>query len=321
LTFSGLICILLALYELDFMNIRASLAHFICSRDIHKLSEHSMANSRNISKFLNSSSADLNVSAELEALKTEVNNKFTGKFFRKLDSLKVLCQQKNIVRMSDGDDNDDNSDVQIGRGENSIMDRIFKLERDFTAEVTKISDRIDRLISYVKDNTQRVDDIDQERRAQSLIFQGVSESDTKPPDQQILEIMKNKLEIFVPRFPCCEDNQAANHDLTPPYVIARAFRMGKPRTAAQIAELGPRPILVNFGSLYYRDKVFKSRSSLRGTKIYVSESLTKPRYELLRRAKELVGNKNAWSAEGKIFAIIDNTKRRIIKLEDLQVST
>jgi hypothetical protein len=110
------------------------------------------------------------------------------------------------------------------------------------------------------------------------------------PDRQVLQIMKNKLELFILEYTCCANNpDGASLDLVSPYVIARAFMMGKPRTAAQIAKMGPRPIMVKFGSLYFRDKVFSERKSLKSSKMFICESLTRPRYELLQRAKRQGG--------------------------------
>jgi hypothetical protein len=275
-----------------------------------------MAHGTNSLNLRSPPTADLNVSAELNALKAEVNERLKGSFYRELDNLKALSQQRHYFGMGSKDDNPENSVLNT----NNLSERINKLEREFAMEVTKILERIDHLLLYVKDNSRRIDDLDQERRSCSLIFQGIPESDTMPPDVQILQIMKNKLNLIIPQYPCRgNDPDAHSLDLVPPYVIARAYRMGKPRTVAQIAKMGPRPIMVNFGSLHFRDKVFSEKRSLRGSKMYICESLTRPRYELLLRAKEVAGNKNAWSADGKIFAIIDDVKRRIDKLEDLQL--
>jgi hypothetical protein len=281
------------------------------------LREHSMDRSLYSPNFRNST-AELDVSAELSALRAEVNNKFAKKFFQELKDIKALSVLTPFNKMSSGSDKGD--EVQVISDDN-IFDRIRKVERDFCIELTRISNRIDHLLNYVKDNTRRIDDLDQERRACCLIFQGVPESETIPPDCQILDILKNKMEVPIPTYPCCGTVQELPKDLVPPFVIAKAFRMGKPRTSAQITEMGPRPIMVHFGSLYYRDKAIMARRKLRGTKLFVSESLTRPRYELLQRAREVVGAKNAWSMEGKIFVITNNIKKRITRLEDLQIPT
>jgi hypothetical protein len=259
--------------------------------------------------------ADLNVSAELSKLREEVNNTFSGRFLQEVGVLKSLSQQRqsDILRMSKRDDPN-----ELIVEEKVIMERLIKLEREFYQEVNKLNERIDHLLAFIKQNSRRIEELEQETRSCTLIFQGVPESETMAPDYQILGIMKEKLGIFVPKYPCPENGSGVEPGvLVPPYVIARAFRLGKQRSVAQVAKMGPRPIMVQFGSLFFRDKVFMERKNLKGTKMYVCESLTRPRYELLQRVKEKVGTKNAWSANGRIFAVINNTKRIITKLEDL----
>jgi cell division protein ZapA (FtsZ GTPase activity inhibitor) len=266
------------------------------------------------SNFL--ATADLNVSAELSALREEVDKTFSGKFRHEIDALKSLSQQRQIdlQKMSKRGEPDDVIVVE----ENVFGERLCKLERELYQEVNRITERIDHLLAFIKQNSRRIEELEQETRSNTLIFQGVPESETMPPDYQILGIMKDKLGIFIPNYPCPENGSDVEPgELVPPYVIARAFRLGKPRSVAQIAKMGPRPLMVQFGSLFFRDKVFAERRSLKGTKMYVCESLTRPRYELLQRVKEKVGTKNAWSANGRIFAIVNNTKRLITKLEDL----
>jgi hypothetical protein len=204
--------------------------------------------------------------------------------------------------------------------EDSIDFKVRKLETEFFAEVNKIFGRIDHLLNYVKENTSRIDDLDQERRACSLIFHGVPESDIDPPDLQVFDIMKNKLEIPIPAYTLHGVEPVMEQpEYIPPFVIARAFRMGKPRTVAQIAKLGPRPIMVYFRSLYFRDKVFMAKRCLRGSKLFICESLTRSRYERLLRVREIAGPKIAWSAEGKVFILYNDVKKRITKLEDLNI--
>jgi hypothetical protein len=281
---------------------------FVLSEVFHK---YSMARSPN---FLGT--ADLNVSAELSALREEVNNTFSGKFLEEIVALKSISQQRQIDlnKMSTKGASDDVFVIE----ENVFSERLCKLEREVFKEVNRLTERIDHLLEYIKQNSRRIDELEQESRSCSLIFQGVTESETMSPDFQILGIMKDKLGLFIPNYICPDNGSRVKPgELVPPFVIARAFRLGKPRTTAQIAESGPRPIMVQFGSLFFRDKVFMERRSLRGTKMYISESLTRSRYQLLQRVREKVGLKNAWSASGKIFAIVNDTKKRINKLEDL----
>ena len=46
----------------------------------------------------------------------------------------------------------------------------------------------------------------------------------------------------------------------------------------------------------------KSRRNLKGSKMSITECLIKSRQSLLKEVQQKVGLKNAWSADGKIFA-------------------
>ncbi|KAL3281937.1 hypothetical protein HHI36_005140 [Cryptolaemus montrouzieri] len=61
------------------------------------------------------------------------------------------------------------------------------------------------------------------------------------------------------------------------------------------------PVVVHFSSTASRDLVFKNKSNLRGTKVVISEDLTKCNYELLKRSKLKLGNSNVWSSYGRVF--------------------
>ena len=47
--------------------------------------------------------------------------------------------------------------------------------------------------------------------------------------------------------------------------------------------------------------MFKNKKNLKGMKISLSESLTKFRYQLLRKAEEKYGRGKVWSKEGHIM--------------------
>jgi hypothetical protein len=85
------------------------------------------------------------VSAELSALREEVKTRILGKFFRNRDILKAISQQQFQIMNIQGE----KSDIITGDETNMIY-RIHKLELDFILEIIKVSERIDRLHSYIK---------------------------------------------------------------------------------------------------------------------------------------------------------------------------
>jgi hypothetical protein len=62
------------------------------------------------------------------------------------------------------------------------------------------------------------------------------------------------------------------------------------------------PIIVKFSSKSVACKVFKAKSKLASSGIFVVESLTKQRRDILNAAKDRFGQRNAWSDRGQILA-------------------
>ena len=58
----------------------------------------------------------------------------------------------------------------------------------------------------------------------------------------------------------------------------------------------------------------KNRSKLKGSKCFVSESLTRPRQEVLNAARDVVGMRNAWSVQGRILA---KSGDQVVRIKDL----
>ena len=60
-----------------------------------------------------------------------------------------------------------------------------------------------------------------------------------------------------------------------------------------------RLIIIKFVRYNTRCRIFKNKKRLKGKSISVTESLTKKRIEVLKKAREDHGFENAWSSEGK----------------------
>lgn len=73
-----------------------------------------------------------------------------------------------------------------------------------------------------------------------------------------------------------------------------------------------RAILVKFVSYKNKQEVMSKRKALKNTKLIISEDLTRARAMQFRIAREKYGNRNAWTLDGKLFAIVDNVKTIIV---------
>jgi len=95
--------------------------------------------------------------------------------------------------------------------------------------------------------------------------------------------------------------------------VEHCFRIGKRDDTTTT----PRPLLVTFGNIFDRNQVFYTKKNFKGSRISVTEELTKKRYELLIFAKEKLGKEKVWSTRGRIYTNFSGGKRRIFNEEDI----
>lgn len=76
----------------------------------------------------------------------------------------------------------------------------------------------------------------------------------------------------------------------------------------------PRPVLVRFKDLEFRQLVWDNKTSLKGTGITISEFLTKSRHNIFIEARRHFGMHNCWSSDGKIVILLPDKSRRKVEL-------
>lgn len=76
----------------------------------------------------------------------------------------------------------------------------------------------------------------------------------------------------------------------------------------------PRPVLVRFKDLEYRQQVWDNKTSLKGTGITISEFLTKSRHNIFMEARRHFGMHSCWSSDGKIVILLPDKSRRKVEL-------
>ena len=77
----------------------------------------------------------------------------------------------------------------------------------------------------------------------------------------------------------------------------------------------PRPIIVKFTN---RSTVFSSKRKLKGSPVSIMENLTACRVKLMQQAKALVGHKQVWSLDRRLFAVKEGKKIHIKREEYLK---
>ena len=74
----------------------------------------------------------------------------------------------------------------------------------------------------------------------------------------------------------------------------------------------PRPIIVKFRSYETRRRVFSAKRKLKGSKVVVTENLTKRRSELYKKVRALSNVQCAWTIDGRIVCLPDNGRKETI---------
>lgn len=81
-----------------------------------------------------------------------------------------------------------------------------------------------------------------------------------------------------------------------------------------------RPVLVRFADYKSRSVVWKAKTALKGTRISMSEFLTKSRQNIFAAARKHFGIKNCWSSDGTIVVMLpDKSRRKITELGELHM--
>ena len=75
---------------------------------------------------------------------------------------------------------------------------------------------------------------------------------------------------------------------------------------------------MKFVNFHDRSDVFHSKAKLKQTGIAIYEPLTSRRLALLNAAKGIVGVKNVWSLDGKVFLVSGGKKVRLTDNKDLE---
>ena len=96
-----------------------------------------------------------------------------------------------------------------------------------------------------------------------------------------------------------------------PYCIDRSHRLGR----FQPSSNKPRPVIVKFVSYETRRQVFLAKRRLKGSKIVITENLTKWRSDLLNRTRAQPDIKAAWTTDGRIVCLLENCEKRTIVTE------
>ena len=181
----------------------------------------------------------------------------------------------------------------MSRSHTDLKNEIVLLRKELKAK----NDRIEGLEKRIQELETETDNLQQYSRRNSVRIAGIPEVEGEDPVARSLSVINETLQVDPPI-------QITDVD--------RIHRVG-PKTAAS------RPMLIKFSTYLAKKRVMEKRSSLRGTRYFLNEDLTRHRAHLCyqaRLAKKANKIQSVWTADGKI--LVRNNHKRIVTISSAQ---
>ena len=147
-----------------------------------------------------------------------------------------------------------------------------------------------RLMVLVDKLQEELEDQQQYSRRTNILIHGVVEEKGENVEEKVLELLSLKMDLPISR-----------------YEIGRTHRLGRKR----LDDNHKRPIIVRFVSNRQKEMVFQAKTKLRGSKIGITENLTKQRYQLYKECKDFFGNDQVYSYDGRIYCYTGDKDSRV----------
>lgn len=187
-----------------------------------------------------------------------------------------------------------------------VTDGVYKA---LELELVSRDDKIRHLELSNNALQERLDDLEQYSRRNCIVFHGIPDNAQPELPTQLTDKV----------------NKIATEHLggeIPAKSIDRIHRLGqKPDVESNPrARVRNRPVIVKFTDYSTRDRVYRARSSLKGTGIYLHESLTLMRQKWLKQARNHPSARRTWTQDGKIFVLTKDNNKRIVIASSKELS-
>ena len=163
----------------------------------------------------------------------------------------------------------------------------------------KIQQMVDSAIKRISAVEKRVDDLEQYGQSNCLIIHGCENvPDSKPgktlkTEKYVCDIINSNLKLESPL-------QVQDLDITHPLPSKKGTQF-----------------IIKFLRKTQRNEVYCKKRLLKGTKMIITESLTKRRLQLLEKARTAFNNCPVWSWKGEVFVFHNNKKKLIDDFSDI----
>lgn len=178
-----------------------------------------------------------------------------------------------------------------------FVDMITKsIQSKVDEDIKKVKEIVEKNVNKITYLESRLDIFEQNEKLNNICIFGVKEENREVLNSKVLNIINHYTDL-----------NYASSDIT------ISYRIGSRQSVSKKS----RPIVVKFKSIEKKHTLLKNCGKFKGSKLFVSEDLTKPRLQLLNEVKSAVGKENVWSYNGIIYTKINNKIEKIRSNEDL----
>ena len=174
----------------------------------------------------------------------------------------------------------------------SVQQKTTETLRD---DNVKLRAKVENLNLRVSHMEVLVDNNEQHDRNINLLLHGVPEEDNENSANVFVEAIK----------PYIKDIKHSD--------VERVHRLGPFRKNTS----RPRPIICRFNNELRKMDIYKKKSYLKGTKLLLTENLTKWRQTVYNTARNVLGVKHVWTIQGRIFTRHNEQKLEIASEHDI----
>ena len=211
--------------------------------------------------------------SSIESFKVESNSRIASLEAEKADDKRVIEELKTeLVKTKEAQ----------GKAEEKIqvLEDALKYHREYTDDhIDQFAKQFEDFRNVFKGHRQIIDEQEQYSSCECILLHGITEKKDENTDQVFVDEINTRLK--------------ANITLND---LDRTHRLGKPG-----GRKGPRPIIAKLLRYNDKDRIFRLKKLLKGTKVMLTERLTRRRSVFLRYAKEKFGTFNVWTKDGDSF--------------------
>lgn len=156
---------------------------------------------------------------------------------------------------------------------------------------------VENLKRMVENNSKQIDNLENYSRRNCLLFHGIVETENENVDEVKDKILDEIEKLKIPNW------EAKDH------LIDWCHRLGRQKSD----EHRNRPIIVRFVMYNSKREIWKFKKNLKGTKVMITESLSRIRLMVFKEARLTFGVPNTWTFDCNIFVRMKNGK--VVKVQ------